>query len=194
MSFVITRLQEALRHGIITKTIGVRSFSRGSSLFNEEAKVKTNEPQIDPAKDRRNPIPPETSIRYLASDAYKTTYGTEPVWKPYRRNHKGGFAPRKTRKTCIRGGIVSTSSPCPICRDEYLVFDHRNTALLKQFISEYNGEIISYSTTGICQKQHKNLLIALHRAHDYGTITFDVPFREYNYSDWYKPEDLKQEN
>lgn len=62
----------------------MRSFSRGSSLFNEEAKVKTNEPQIDPAKDRRNPIPPETSIRYLASDGnsfYFELFNTQYVNK-----------------------------------------------------------------------------------------------------------------
>lgn len=38
--------------------------------------------------------------------------------------------------------------------------------------------------TGICQKRHKELLIALLRAKDYGTITFDVPIRQYNYADW----------
>ena len=37
--------------------------------------------------------------------------------------------------------------------------------------------------------QHRNLLVAIHRAKDFGTIAFDVPFKEYDYSDWYNPED-----
>lgn len=35
-------------------------------------------------KDRKNVIPVETSIRYLKSAAYKTTYGDEFVWTQYR--------------------------------------------------------------------------------------------------------------
>ena len=33
--------------------------------------------------------------------AYKQTYGDEPVWVKFRRNHKGQLPPEKTRKTCI---------------------------------------------------------------------------------------------
>lgn len=96
---------------------------------------------IDPAKDRTKIIPVETSMKYLISNAYKQTYGDQAVWVLYRRNHKGGFAPRKTRKSCVRNGVISTGNPCPICRDEYLVLDHRNTKLLEQFISEYTGQV-----------------------------------------------------
>jgi small subunit ribosomal protein S18b len=31
------------------------------------------------------------------------------------------------------------------------------------------------------------LLVAIAKAKDYGFITFDVPFREYDYSLYYKP-------
>jgi small subunit ribosomal protein S18b len=31
------------------------------------------------------------------------------------------------------------------------------------------------------------LLVAIEKAKDYGFITFDVPFREYDYSLYYKP-------
>lgn len=106
----------------------------------EEANEKPVKP-IDPSIDRTKIIPVETSIRYLKSTAYKTTYGDQPVWVPYRRNHKGQYPPLKTRKTCIRNGVISTGSPCPICRDEYLVLDYTNVDLLKQFISEYTGEV-----------------------------------------------------
>lgn len=110
-----------------------------------------------------------------------------------RRNHKGMFAPRKTRKTCIRQGKISTGNPCPICRDEYLVLDHRNTELLQQFISPYSGEVLNYSKTGLCQKSHLLLTVAVEKARDRGLITFDVPFREYDYEEYYgKKEEQKQ--
>lgn len=108
------------------------------------------------------------------------------------RNHKGMFAPRKTRKTCIRQGKISTGNPCPICRDEYLVLDHRNTELLQQFISPYSGQVLSYSKTGLCQKSHFRLMVAVEKARDRGLITFDVPFREYDYEEYYGKKEEKQ--
>lgn len=137
-------------------------------------------------KDRTTQVPLETSLQYLKSDAYKITYGNEPVWVKYRRNHKGALPPRKTRRTCIRKGVLATGNPCPICRDEYLVLNETHTDLLKQFISPNTGATLSYSITGLCQKRHQELLICIQRARDRGLITFDVPFRQYNYSEYYK--------
>lgn len=91
--------------------------------------------------DRTRIITLEESLGYLASEAYQQTYGERPVWEQYRRNHKGPFAPRRTRKTCVRKGLISTGNPCPICRDEYLLLDHRNLELLHQFISPHTGEV-----------------------------------------------------
>lgn len=111
-------------------------------FYSEQTDESTEEQTpIDPSKDRRKIIPVETSIKYLQSKAYHQTYGDKQVWVLYRRNHKGVFAPRKTRKSCVRNGVISTGNPCPICRDEYLVLDHRNTKLLEQFISEYTGQV-----------------------------------------------------
>lgn len=138
-------------------------------------------------KDRSQEVPLETSLRYLKSAAYKQTYGADPVWLPYRRNHRGLFAPKKTRKTCVRGGVISAGNPCPICRDEYLVLHEQNVALLQQFICPHTGSILSYSKTGLCQKSHQKLVSAIERARDRGLITFDVPFRKYDYSEYYKP-------
>ncbi|XP_055858423.1 28S ribosomal protein S18b, mitochondrial [Episyrphus balteatus] len=135
--------------------------------------------------DRTKVIPVETSLRYLKSAAYQESYGNYLVWQQYRRNHKGIFAPKKTRKTCIRQGKISCGNPCPICRDEYLVLDHRNIELLKQFISPQTGQVLSYSKTGLCQKRHFELLVAVERAMDYGLLTFDVPFRQFDYSEYY---------
>lgn len=136
-------------------------------------------------KDRSSSVPVETSIRYLKSEAYKTTYGEEPVWTQYRRNHKGALPPRKTRRTCIRQNVISTGNPCPICRDEYLVLSENNTELLKQFISPFTGATLSYQVTGLCQIRHNELLVAIQRARNLGLITFDVPFRKYDYSEYY---------
>ncbi|XP_075211415.1 mitochondrial ribosomal protein S18B isoform X2 [Lycorma delicatula] len=163
-----------------------RSITLASSQLLCSKEATTDDPNKirDASKDRTQVIPVETSIRYLESSAYKTTYGNDPVWKHYRRNFKGQLPPRKTRKTCIRGGVISTGSPCPVCRDEYLVLDEKNIQLLKQFISPFTDQVLDAFDTGLCQKRQMELLIAVERARDTGAITFDVPFRKYNYSDY----------
>uniref|UniRef100_A0A2M3ZDF9 Small ribosomal subunit protein mS40 n=1 Tax=Anopheles braziliensis TaxID=58242 RepID=A0A2M3ZDF9_9DIPT len=164
----------------------------------DEEQAETNDKQRgaaaaeDDPKDRTRVIPVETSVRYLASEAYRQTYQDDPVWKHYRRNHKGAYPPKLTRKTCIRKGRISTGNPCPICRDEYLVLDHNNIELLKQFISPQTGEVLSYRVTGLCQKKHLQLLVAVERAMDRGMLTFDVPFREYDYSEYYATNGVKK--
>lgn len=167
------------------KTEPVADKVEESQLSEEQEQSSNKEGVRDDPKDRTRIIPVETSIRYLASEAYQQTYHGDAVWKQYRRNHKGAYPPNKTRKTCIRGGRISTGNPCPICRDEYLVLDHRNIDLIKQFISPQTGKVLSYQITGLCQKRHLQLLVAVERAMDYGLITFDVPFRNYDYSEYY---------
>ncbi|ODN06457.1 28S ribosomal protein S18b, mitochondrial [Orchesella cincta] len=162
----------------------------GKASSNERAE-KRQEREKEPvsrhlSKDRSKIIPVETSMRYLKSAAYKEAYGDAPVWVPYRRNFPGQFAPKKTRKTCIRQDKLSTGNPCPICRDEYLVVDYRNVGLLKQFISPFNGEVLGWDKTGVCRRRQEQLLIAIDKAKDYGLITFDVPFREYDYKEYEK--------
>lgn len=190
----------AYRQGIVS--VNNRSFLTSVQRFAEktappddveatEEQEQTKEAVRDDPKDRTRIIPVETSIRYLTSEAYQQTYQGDPVWKQYRRNHKGVYPPKQTRKTCIRQGKLATGNPCPICRDEFLVLDHRNVDLIKQFISAQNGKVLSYQITGLCQKRHLELLVAVERAMDYGLITFDVPFRDYDYSEYY-PAQQKQ--
>ncbi|XP_029387487.1 28S ribosomal protein S18b, mitochondrial isoform X3 [Mus pahari] len=62
--------------------------------------------------------------KYLDSEEYQNRYGSRPVWADYRRNHKGGVPPQRTRKTCIRNNKVA-GNPCPICRDHKLHVDFR---------------------------------------------------------------------
>ncbi|XP_019879962.1 28S ribosomal protein S18b, mitochondrial [Aethina tumida] len=171
---------------LVTKPQWSKTIHTSSLLRNVTGNGQPEVEYREITKDRTKEIPVETSIKYLNSTAYARTYEGQPVWVPYRRNHKGAIAPRKTRKTCIRGGQIATGNPCPICRDEYLVLHEQNTQLLKQFICPHTGGVLSYTKTGLCQKQHLKLEIAIKRAYDRGLITFDVPFRKYDYSEYYK--------
>jgi small subunit ribosomal protein S18b len=172
----------------------VRRFTQSSVNYTdtkhaeeEVAEQETGEdkPAVDSSK-LRPIIDVQTSIKYMNSKAYKMTYGEALVWQPYRRNHKGSIAPEKTRKTCIRKGMISTGNPCPICRDEYLVLHPENAALLKQFIMPQTGVVLSYQKTGLCQVQQKNLLVALEQAWDQGYLDSVQPFRRYDYSEYYQ--------
>lgn len=186
MSLILTRFRSCgmlLQTNFSHKIIALRTVKNVDTVMNNTNEIDNAVP-VASNKDRSAKISVATSIKYLKSDAYKTTYGNDPVWKTYVRNIRGHLPPKKNRVTCIRSKKITTASPCPICRDEYLVLHHTNVDLIKQFISPYNGEIISSIKTAICQKQEKRLLIAIHKAIDYGILTLDVPIREYNYSEW----------
>jgi len=127
----------------------------------------------------------ETSLRYMASDAYKNVYGNEPIWKNYVRNRINQRFPHYTRDFCAEEGLYIRGNPCPICRDEYLLLDYRNIKLLKQFVNDHTGEIEPVLKTSICQAQLRNLRVALRKAYDLGLMTYEVPFRTYDYRDYY---------
>lgn len=68
---------------------------------------------------------------------------------------------------------------------------HQSIFLLKPSICYINYilqnfnfffQVLDAFKTGLCQKQHKQLLVAIERAWDHGYLTYDVPFREYDYS------------
>ncbi|XP_072801528.1 small ribosomal subunit protein mS40 isoform X2 [Vicugna pacos] len=105
--------------------------------------------------------------KYLDSEEYQNRYGSRPVWADYRRNHKGGVPPQRTRKMCIRGNKVA-GNPCPICRDQKLHVDFRNVKLLEQFVCAHTGIIFHAPYTGVCMRQHKNLTKAIQKARDCG--------------------------
>ncbi|GAB6021904.1 Mitochondrial ribosomal protein S18B [Chamberlinius hualienensis] len=127
----------------------VRNCSSTDQDGDEETEAeKTPRKKVNPAKDRSKVIPYDTSIKYMESDAYKATYGDELVWKLYRRNHKYQRPRVLTRRSCIAHNVITVGSPCPICRDEYLVLDHRNIKLLKQFISPQTEDVIEATFTG----------------------------------------------
>ncbi|XP_069491454.1 small ribosomal subunit protein mS40 [Ambystoma mexicanum] len=120
---------------------------------------------------------------YLTSEEYLERYGSRPVWADYRRNHKGGIPPQKTRKTCIRGEAIC-GNPCPICRDQKLGLHHQNVKLLEQFISPYTGEILHPTRTGVCMKQQKKLTAVIGMARDLGLLSSCVPFVDFQDEDY----------
>ncbi|XP_030268227.1 small ribosomal subunit protein mS40 isoform X1 [Sparus aurata] len=120
---------------------------------------------------------------YLESEEYIERYGTSPVWEGYRRNHKGGIPPQKTRKTCIRGDKIC-GNPCPICRDPNIIIHHQNVKLLQQFISPHTGMVYDSTQTGVCMKQQKKLNEAITTAQDHGLLPFQIPFVEYSGEDY----------
>ncbi|VDK39087.1 unnamed protein product [Taenia asiatica] len=142
------------------------------------------------------PVTLEESIQYLSSPEYHELYRGKPVWFYFRRNYKGHFPPKYPRKSCTRAHKLITSNPCPICRDEYLVIDHKNVDLLKQFLHPLSADILEPKVTGLCEVQHKSLLLAIEMARDMGTIQMRLPFRLFDYSEYYgdvmKPEELRQ--
>ncbi|XP_076013186.1 small ribosomal subunit protein mS40 [Genypterus blacodes] len=120
---------------------------------------------------------------YLESEEYIERYGTNPVWAGYRRNHKGGIPPQKTRKTCIRGDKIS-GNPCPICRDPNVIIHPQNVKLLQQFISPHTGTVYDPSQTGVCQKQQKKMYEAINTAQDHGLLPFQIPYVELSGEDY----------
>ncbi|XP_036731296.2 28S ribosomal protein S18b, mitochondrial isoform X1 [Manis pentadactyla] len=115
--------------------------------------------------------------KYLDSEEYQNRYGSRSVWADYRRNHKGGIPPQRTRKTCIRGNKVA-GNPCPICRDHKLHIDFRNVKLLEQFVCAHTGIIFHAPYTGVCMKQHKKLTQAIQKARDHGLLSYYIPLVE----------------
>ncbi|XP_072532037.1 small ribosomal subunit protein mS40 [Salminus brasiliensis] len=120
---------------------------------------------------------------YLKSEEYIEHYGSKPVWAGYRRNHKGGIPPQKTRKTCIRGR-KTCGNPCPICRDPNLIIHYQNVNLLQQFISPYTGIVHDPTQTGVCMKQQKLLTKAIETARDHGLLPTELPFVDYAGEDY----------
>ncbi|XP_034886574.1 28S ribosomal protein S18b, mitochondrial [Mirounga leonina] len=131
-----------------------------------------------PEEDSLSPVPitpyKNEPWKYLDSEEYQNRYGSRPVWADYRRNHKGGIPPQRTRKTCIRRDKVA-GNPCPICRDHKLHVDFRNVKLLEQFVCAHTGVIFHAPYTGVCMKQHKKLTQAIQKARDHGLLSYHIP-------------------
>ena len=164
----------------------------GQNIVGSLRRPKAKDTKKD--RDRRVPIPWQTSIRYMESKAYRDAYGKYLVWEVFRRNIPTNYFDvwSNTRISCVgEDGFIKYGQACPICRDEYLVLHYKNVKLLKQFINPWTGLVYPMSKTNVCQKKHEEMLVALYLAKDYGTMSFHIPFREYDYKDYYRKEDLK---
>ena len=144
-------------------------------------------------KDRRIPVSLAASLRYMESRAYEETYRGHRVWQLFRRNFGGQFhrPPFNVRISCVgEDGFIKYGQACPICRDEYLVIHHQNVKLLQQFISPVTAQVLPPRKTNLCQKKHEELLVAIHKARDYGTLTFYIPPRLFDWHSYYLPEQI----
>jgi len=157
------------------------NFSTSGSL-KEEDHVSWRTKKTQDGRNRSREIPVELSMAYLESAGYKSTYGDKKIWELYRRNIAGRKTASRTRKSCVIDGRIETGNPCPVCRDEYLVVDYRNVKLLKQFLTDYNGKVLGWETTHVCQEQYKNYRVAIEKARDYGYLDVDAEFVEYDYT------------
>lgn len=166
---------------ILTKNLDIyRSFST-SCLVASSSKVNL----FDLNFDRRIKVDYRESIKYMESEAYKKTYGKHKVWEIYKRNYKAQVPSKNSRLTCINDeGFVDTSYPCPICRDEYLVLHHDNEKLISQFINPYTAKLMTTQQCHLCIRQYRNLMIAILRAKDMGTLPMQTPDRLYEYRDY----------
>ncbi|RXG54097.1 28S ribosomal protein S18b, mitochondrial [Armadillidium vulgare] len=131
------------------------SLHTSSNLRQQENSDKEDKKPVREISKIVNKISVETSMRYLESQAYKTTYGDEHVWVPYRRNFKGHFAPKKTRPTCI---------------------------------------ILFWDITCLCQNKQRRMEVAIEKSRRHGLLPFYVPFREYDYKDYYDFSSKKMKN
>jgi len=183
------RLFSMSRHLSMHKGVESASDETGAAadeeIVDDEVDTGDEEPEeisegqfVDNYYDPRNrtrKITADLSINYMESAAYRITYGEDPVWKHYRRNMKAGsqWMPN-TRRKCIRHGKITIASPCPICRDMYLLIDYRNTKLLDQFVDKYSGVVYGSDKTGLCQEQMEKLMIQIEKAKDYGLLDLDA--------------------
>jgi len=129
----------------------------------------------------------EEQIRYMQSKAYEMAYKGVPVHRWYRRNVKGQWIMQPPpRMFCIdKIGKFNVNHACPICRDEYLFFDYRNPTLIEQFLLPGTDQPMPLIRTGLCREQYQNLQAQLLKSREHGTVMFSVPFRDYDYAQYY---------
>ncbi|KAF7686177.1 28S ribosomal protein S18b, mitochondrial [Silurus meridionalis] len=174
-----THRAQTIRNGVRVLFVSpvLRHFSNSAHLACDGVGARASEALE--SQSRYKEIPWE----YLESEEYIERYGSRLVWSDYRRNHKGGIPPQKTRKTCIRGEKIC-GNPCPICRDQNIIIHYQNVKLLQQFISPHTGMLYDSTRTGVCRKQQKQLAIAIETARDHGLIPTQLPFVDFSGEDF----------
>ncbi|KAK6323955.1 hypothetical protein J4Q44_G00062940 [Coregonus suidteri] len=121
----------------------------------------------------------------LAGKKYIERYGTSPVWSDYRRNHKGGIPPQKTRKTCIFSSERRQDMWEPLSNlsrhQHHPLSECEAAATVYQSIYRI---LYDPTRTGVCQKQKKQLNQAIGAARDHGLLPFQVPQVDFSGEDY----------
>uniref|UniRef100_A0A8C4MTJ5 Mitochondrial ribosomal protein S18B n=1 Tax=Equus asinus asinus TaxID=83772 RepID=A0A8C4MTJ5_EQUAS len=81
--------------------------------------------------------------KYLDSEEYQNRYGSRPVWADYRRNHKGGIPPQRTRKTCINVKLLEQF----VCAHTGIIFHAPYTGLLNYHVPLVEPRDLDFSTS-----------------------------------------------
>ncbi|TSK28224.1 28S ribosomal protein S18b, mitochondrial [Bagarius yarrelli] len=154
--FQRTRRIQTIQNGVRVLFVApvVRQFFNSAKLTSDADKTGAAEALESHSRYK------DTPWKYLESEEYIERYGSKPIWSDYRRNHKGGIPPQKTRKTCI------------------------NVDLLQQFISPHTGMVYDSTRTGVCMKQQKLLNKAIEMARDHGFIPTQLPTVDYSEEDF----------
>uniref|UniRef100_A0A8C8YLL9 Mitochondrial ribosomal protein S18B n=1 Tax=Prolemur simus TaxID=1328070 RepID=A0A8C8YLL9_PROSS len=98
-------------------------------------------------KDSLPPLPispyEDEPWKYLESEEYQNRYGSRPVWADYRRNHKGGIPPQRTRKMCINVKLLEQF----VCAHTGIIFHAPYTGLLSYHIPQVEPRDLDFSTS-----------------------------------------------
>uniref|UniRef100_A0A2I3GXQ4 Mitochondrial ribosomal protein S18B n=1 Tax=Nomascus leucogenys TaxID=61853 RepID=A0A2I3GXQ4_NOMLE len=98
-------------------------------------------------EDSLSPVPispyKDEPWKYLESEEYQERYGSRPVWADYRRNHKGGVPPQRTRKTCINVKLLEQF----VCAHTGIIFHAPYTGLLIYHIPQVEPRDLDFSTS-----------------------------------------------
>jgi len=116
-----------------------------------------------------------TPAEYFSSPDFEKRYGgMDYIWLDYYRPHKGRVQKQRTRRSCIKQGVIKTASPCPICRDPKILISYKNVPLLKNFIDPHTLDIISNLRTGNCRMRQGQLERAIELARSLGYLETKV--------------------
>ncbi|KER30269.1 hypothetical protein T265_03224 [Opisthorchis viverrini] len=184
---------------ILTSTIRLSSGPTKSSSA-AEGEIDSADVESSPTVDKQSqpslrknyqgklyaPVDLSTSLDYMNSEGtwrrrfylciillflvYLNTYWGKPVWFYYRRNHKGHFPPPRTRRNCVNDRFPGR-------------------------LNEHEKYSCTLYIPGLCEHQHKKLLLEVAKAQDLGTIETWLPFHLYDYSEYYSylPEEQLKE-
>lgn len=78
--FPLSLLRSYLSRVNIQRPLYIATTLNNNQQTAEQPRLETR----DITKDRTQAVPLETSLRYLKSEAYRQTYGGQPVWVLYR--------------------------------------------------------------------------------------------------------------